>query len=206
MNTDCNALGGTHSTIEGITAGQDMEMPGDTPNVTFAISNHWNGTIQNFYANGSLSSARLNDMLVRILTPYFFLGQDKTYPSIDPSSGDLNVLYPQHYRYDFNLTGARNRDVRDNHAANIRAVGAESAVLLKNVNGALPLQAPKNIGVFGNDAADSVTGLYSFQEEDIGALPIGGGSGMLFRNFYLQYQDTDPISRCCTIHLPRFAP
>jgi beta-glucosidase len=158
-----------------------MEMPGDTPNVTFAITNYWNGTIQEFFANGTLTSPRLDDMVLRILTPYFYLGQDVAYPSVDPSSGDLNALYPPMYRYDFNLTGARSRDVRDSHAGFIRALGAQSAVLLKNENSALPLKAPKNIGVFGSDAADSVNGQYGFQEEDIGTLPIGGGSGMLCR-------------------------
>jgi beta-glucosidase len=156
----------------------DMEMPGDTPNVTFPIANYWNGTIQTLYANGSVTLGRLNDMLARILTPYFLLGQDEAYPSIDPSTSDLQALYPNQYRYDFNLTGARSRDPRDNHADNIRALGAQAAVLLKNVDGALPLKAPKSIGVFGNDAADAVNGPYGFQEEDIGTLPIGGGSGM----------------------------
>jgi beta-glucosidase len=117
-------------------------------------------------------------MIARIMTPYFLLRQNEAYPSIDPSNGDLQGLYPHQYRYDFDLTGARSRDPRGNHADNIRALGAQAAVLLKNVNGALPLKAPKNIGIFGNDAADSVNGLYGFQEEDIGTLPIGGGSGM----------------------------
>lgn len=156
----------------------DMEMPGDTPNVTFPISNYWNGTLQTILANGTLPATRLNDMLTRILTPYFYLGQNEGYPSLDPSMGDLNALYPQQYRYNFDLTGTRNRDARDQHAGNIRALGAQASVLLKNVNGALPLKAPKNIGVFGNDAADAVNGLYGFQEENIGTLPIGGGSGM----------------------------
>jgi beta-glucosidase len=155
-----------------------MEMPGDTPNVTFAITNYWNGTIQKVYANGSLAATRLDDMLLRIYTPYFYLGQDKAYPSTDPSVAPLNGLYPQQYRYNFNLTGISSRDVRDGHAEIIRALGAQSAVLLKNVNGALPLKAPKTIGVFGSDAGDTENGLYGFQEEDIGALPIGGGSGM----------------------------
>jgi beta-glucosidase len=155
-----------------------MEMPGDTPNVTFPITNYFNGTIREYYANGTIASSRLNDMVLRIMTPYFYLGQDKGYPSIDPSSGDLNGLYPPLYRYDWNLTGTRNRDVRDAHAELIRNLGAQSAVLLKNVNGALPLKAPKNVGVFGSDAPDPVNGPYSFMEEDIGTLPIGGGSGM----------------------------
>lgn len=162
-----------------------MEMPGDVPKVVFPFTNYFNGTIRQYYANGTLTSARLDDMLLRILTPYFYLGQDQAYPSVDPSSADLNGLYPQQYRYDFNLTGTRDRDVRDSHAGIIRGLGAQSAVLLKNVNGALPLKAPKNIGVFGNDAADVVNGPYGFQEEDIGTLPIGGGSG------------TVPVHRIC---------
>jgi beta-glucosidase len=162
-----------------------MEMPGDTPNVTFAITNYWNGTIQELYANGSLASTRLNDMLLRIYTPYFYLGQDQAYPSTDPSVAGLNQLYPQQYRYNFNLTGIRSRDVRGDHAEGIRALGAQSAVLLKNDKGALPLKAPKNIGVFGSDAADTENGLYGFQAEDIGALPIGGGSGMVLPKFPL---------------------
>lgn len=153
-------------------------MPGDVPSVVFAFTNYWNGTIQNLYANKTLPATRLDDMLTRILTPYFYLGQNEGYPSIDPSVADLNLLYPQQYTYDFNLTGTRSRDPRGRHADNIRALGAQAAVLLKNVNGALPLKAPKVIGVFGNDAADVVNGQYGFEDEDIGTLPIGGGSGM----------------------------
>ena len=156
-----------------------MEMPGDTPNVTFPIANYWNGSIQALVANGSISTSKIDDMLRRVLTPYFFLGQDRNYPSIDPSGSDLQGLYPQVYRYDFNLTGARDRDPRDGHAKNIRALGAQASVLLKNVNNALPLKAPKNIGVFGNDAGDFENGMTSFQRTDFGTLPIGGGSGAL---------------------------
>lgn len=57
-------------------------------------------------------------------------------------------------------------------------------VLLKNVNGTLPLKAPKNIGVFGNDAGDLTDGLYFGGDADLtnigfqyGVLPVGGGSG-----------------------------
>lgn len=50
------------------------------------------------------------------------------------------------------------------------------------MNGALPLRIPKNIGVFGNDAADLSEGMALFDEmpefgPDIGTLDIGGGSG-----------------------------
>ncbi|KAF7511985.1 hypothetical protein GJ744_002698 [Endocarpon pusillum] len=81
-------------------------------------------------------------MLVRILTPYFYLGQHQGYPSVDHSPAVLNTLY----------------SLQHSHAELIRTL------------------APKNIGVFGNDAADTVNGQYSFQDEDTCALPIGGGS------------------------------
>lgn len=51
-------------------------------------------------------------------------------------------------------------DVRDDHADLIRELGAAGIVLLKNTKNTLPLKAPKNIGVFGNDAGDVVDGLY----------------------------------------------
>ncbi len=182
-----------------------MEMPGDTPNVTFAITNSWNGTIEIFYANGALASKRFNDMRLRILNPYFYLGQDQAYSSVDPSSADLNALYPQQYRYDFNLEGTRNRDVRGSHAGIIRALGAQSAVLLKTVHGALPLKTPKNIGVFGNDAADTANEQYNFQEEkDISTLPISNGSGIFSSRNYLRAMlayGFHILPRCCTIHL-----
>jgi beta-glucosidase len=111
-------------------------------------------------------------------------------------------LYPQKYTYGFNLTGTRNRDVRSSHAETVRALGAQSAVLLKNVIGALPLRAPKNIGVFEDDAADSVSVQHSFQEKAIDTLPIGGGSGTSStENICVQCRHTDFI---CSLGAARF--
>lgn len=84
--------------------------------------------------------------------------------------------------YDFEL-GPSNVDVRDDHAKLIRELGAAGTVLLKNTNNALPLQTPKNIGVFGNDAGDLLNGLYfsalstGGQGFEYGVLTSGGGSG-----------------------------
>lgn len=49
--------------------------------------------------------------------------------------------------------------------------------MLKNVNNALPLKAPKNIAVFGNDAGDLTNGLYPQSNYEFGVLASGGGSG-----------------------------
>lgn len=98
-------------------------------------------------------------MVKRIMTPFFHLKQDTGYPAIDPSEITLNGFFGSSASsVQFPLGPVANVDVRDNHATLIRELGAAGTVLLKNVNGALPLKAPKNIAVFGNDAGDVVDG------------------------------------------------
>ena len=152
-----------------------MDMPGKSALIPF--TDYWNASITAATSNGSISASRLDDMVTRVMTPYFYLGQNQGYPSIDPSTSALEGVSVQEFNYDFNLTGTSNRDVRGNHADLIRSLGAQSATLLKNDNRALPLKTPKTIGVFGNDAADIVNGPYGFEAEEIGTLPVGGGSG-----------------------------
>lgn len=43
-------------------------------------------------------------------------------------------------------------DVQDDHAELVREIGAKSTVLLKNVNGSLPLRAPRSVILIGSDA------------------------------------------------------
>jgi beta-glucosidase len=117
-------------------------------------------------------------MITRIMTPYYFLGQDKDYPLIDPATVELNTFSPQSTWFEpFVLNGTSNRDVRVDHAVVIRNLGAASAVLLKNVDGTLPLAAPKSIAVFGNDAGEDTEGYYNQINFEYGTLSIDGGSG-----------------------------
>jgi beta-glucosidase len=112
------------------------------------------------------------------MTPYYFLGQDNGYPSIDPSTADLNTFSPRSTWFDtFVLNGTSSRDVRADHDVVIRKLGAASTVLLKNTNNALPLQAPKSIAVFGNDAGEDTMGYYNMVNFEYGSLSVGGGSG-----------------------------
>ncbi|QMW39247.1 beta-glucosidase G [Aspergillus flavus] len=172
--------GGTHSGVSSIEGGLDMNMPGglgqygQTPeagsffgkNVTFAVN------------NGTVDISRVDDMIVRIMTPYYWLGQDQGYPEIDPSSADLNTFSPRStWLREFNLTGERSRDVRGDHGELIRRHGAEATILLKNENKALPLKAPKSIAVFGNDAGDTTEGAVNKATFEFGTLAAGGGSG-----------------------------
>jgi beta-glucosidase len=118
-------------------------------------------------------------MVIRIMTPYFWLGQDQNFPSVDPSSADLNTFSPRRtWTRNFTLTGEKSRDVRGNHGELIRKQGAAGAVLLKNVNGALPLKAPRDVAIFGNDAgAPTQSSVLNQANYEYGTLAAGGGSG-----------------------------
>ncbi|KAH8812633.1 beta-glucosidase [Xylogone sp. PMI_703] len=169
----------THSGVTSANAGLDMTMPGYLDATTaYSGLSYFGANLTEAVRNGSVSEARLDDMVRRIMTPYFLLHQDKDYPTVDPSA--MYILESM-----YGLGGVLSvpaRDVRSNHASLIRNLGAAGTVLLKNTNSALPLKKPHNIGVFGNDAADLADGLslpYPSPPTgyDIGTLDIGGGSG-----------------------------
>ncbi|OCL12415.1 glycoside hydrolase family 3 protein [Glonium stellatum] len=172
----------THSGVPAIEAGLDMNMPGGisflSPTPSFFGAN-----ITTAVNNGSLPISRLDDMIRRIMTPYFYLGQNSGYPAVDGSGVPLNFFAKSTWVDQFTL--GPTQDVRDNHASLIRELGSAGTVLLKNINNTLPLKMPKNIGVLGNDAADFSAGMYSLNllagivagNYDIGTLPTGGGSG-----------------------------
>ena len=168
--------GGTKSGANSINGGLDMDMPGG--------DDYFGAQIGNDIGNGAYSMARLDDMITRVMTPYFYLLQNESYPNVDPTCATLNGYDFSSNPYDFDLSGSSNRDVRGNHYNIIRQMGADSAVLLKNTAGALPLSTPKQIGVFGYDAdafamsngeAITISGSpFAYQK---GSLPVGGGSG-----------------------------
>lgn len=192
--------GATHAGVGPILAGLDMDMPGG---IAFTETAHsfFGGNLTDAVNNGSVPIERVDDMVRRIMTPYYRLGQNAaTYPGIDPSSDGLNFfqrkstrpydgnsannLPASQYLYNWTRNAQSSVDVRGDHKKLIRELGAAGIVLLKNVDNALPLKAPKNIGVFGNDAGDLVNGLYSLSglnladgNFEFGVLAAGGGSG-----------------------------
>lgn len=124
-------------------------------------------------------------MVIRIMTPYCFLKQDIEYPATDGYSSELNFFSKSNYNSNFSI-GPTIEVRQEAHTELIRELGAAGIVLLKNVNKLLPLRQSKNIGVSGNDAADSAVGQYSLSlscggtangDYDIGTLAVGGGSG-----------------------------
>ncbi|KAH7309163.1 putative beta-glucosidase [Stachybotrys elegans] len=172
----------THSGVASIEAGLDMDMPGYFLPRAFSDSgddylSFFGANVTQAINNGTLEMDRLDDMITRILTPYYALGQDEDFPTIDPSSAKLNTFVRESdYFRDFNLIGPSSRDVRDNHGEIIRKHAAASTVMVKN-EGILPLKAPKRIAVFGNDAGEVTEGPLNQQKFEFGTLAVGGGSG-----------------------------
>lgn len=119
----------THSTINASAAGLDMEMPGDT---------HYGLALAQSVANGSVPEARLDDMILRALTPLFATGVMDNPPT--PSR---------------NLSA---NAITDAHSALAVELACESIVLLKNENGLLPLNANGTASVLVLGDVDTVHG------------------------------------------------
>ena len=180
----------THSTAKSINAGLDLEMPGHIP-AGYPDSSLWFGeNVIKAVRNGSVSEARVDEMIRNIFTPYYYFEQDsKDYPPADEALA--YVLLVQEASIDLgrqiglipadDFVFPRGRDVRGDHSKIIREMGAAGTVLLKNVNNTLPLKSPKVIGVFGNDAGDFTDGFFRPSEApesvNTGTMIIGGGSG-----------------------------
>jgi beta-glucosidase-like glycosyl hydrolase len=152
--------GAQHSTISAIT-GLDMIMPGD-------ITSGANLTA--YVENGIIPEARVDDMATRILASWYLLGQDSpNYPKTN-----FNAFLP--------LDEATNEhvDVQDDHGKLVREIDSSSIVLLKNVNGALPLKKPRKIVLIGSDAGPAhIAGPNEFADQGgvDGILAVGWGSG-----------------------------
>ncbi|KAK0642537.1 putative beta-glucosidase G [Lasiodiplodia hormozganensis] len=183
----------THDGVPAIEAGLDMNMPGPWDSMTAAMTylggnnaSLWGQNLTTSVGNGSLSEERLDDMIRRIMTPYFHLGQNEGFPSVDPSGYFITAVTAGYIQTSRGAPPAR--DVRGDHAKLIRRIGAEATVLLKNVNSTLPLKTPLSIGVFGNDAGLPADGMYVLGDDppypgvprsgyEMGTLSVGGGSG-----------------------------
>jgi beta-glucosidase len=156
----------THSTISAIT-GLDMTMPGD---ITFQSgTTYFGANLSAFVENNTIPEARLDDMATRIIAGWYFLHQDAAdYPTpnfdaFNPASEVTN----EHV------------DVQADHYKLVREIGAASTVLLKNVDGALPLKKPRSIVLVGSDAGPGKIGPNEFADQGgvDGILAIGWGSG-----------------------------
>ncbi|KAL1877654.1 hypothetical protein Plec18167_004619 [Paecilomyces lecythidis] len=119
-----------HSGVASADAGLDMAMPS---------SEYWeNGNLSLAVQNGSLAKSRLDDMATRIVATWYKYAEFE-----DPGHGmPVDLLAPHA------ITDARDPASK----ATIFQGAVEGHVLVKNANGALPLQQPKFLSLFGYDA------------------------------------------------------
>ncbi|KAF2089250.1 glycoside hydrolase family 3 protein [Saccharata proteae CBS 121410] len=118
---------GQHAGVASANAGLDVVMPD---------GGFWGDNLTQAVTNGSVAEDRLNDMVARLFASYYYVGQEE-YPEVGIFADDV-----QHPIV----------DVRADHASIIREIGAAGTVLVKNVNGTLPLKSPKFVSVYGFDA------------------------------------------------------
>ncbi|KAI9326603.1 glycoside hydrolase family 3 protein [Zopfochytrium polystomum] len=137
-------------------AGLDMLMPGRS--WTTLCSTCWGLNLLNDVQAGRVPEARINDAVTRILAAAYFVGLP---------TGSKSVHF---------LTDAK-VNVQGNHRKHIRAAGAASTILAKNIRGTLPLtSATRSIAVIGSDATHG-TAYTSGGVSSTGNLAQGGGSG-----------------------------
>ena len=141
--------GATRTGVESVLGGLDIDMPGGDGLMGLALL----PAVQ----QGTIPEARIDDMIVRLLAPYYLLEQDQGYPTVDL---DRDAL-------------------ADDYEIN-RQIGTAGMILLKNINNVLPLNVTrdKNIFVYGEASSRSRNGFGGDGAfERGGALYQGGGSG-----------------------------
>ncbi|KAJ4114731.1 hypothetical protein NW768_011285 [Fusarium equiseti] len=137
----------------------------------FGSSSLWTSKIlEAGIKNGSFTQERLDDMAIRNVMGYYYVGLDD---GKQPSKADSTEY----------------RNVRRDHNKLIRGVARESIVLLKNSNVSglgLPLDKPRTVSLFGAHAGPAIAGpnqAFSVQGTDSdvyqGHLASGSGSGSL---------------------------
>ncbi|KAL3588031.1 hypothetical protein FPOAC2_13930 [Fusarium poae] len=154
----------THGTTDFANAGLDLEMPGPVSKEYGA--SYFGDDLLDAIGDDNVTESRLTDMAERVLRPYFLLGQDKGFPTLDPASNAaLGVNQFGYKNPPFPITPIPARDVRGDHAKIIRKLA--------------------DIGVFGNGAPYPTIGSVYFDYEnasisyEMGTLDQGGGSGIV---------------------------
>jgi len=96
--------------------------------------------------NGSVPQSRIDDQVTRIIAAWYYLGQDTGFPA--PGYGMPRSLGSPHTQ----VIG------RQLSSKSVLLSGAqEGHVLVKNVNGALPLKRPNLVSLFGYGGQDNAS-------------------------------------------------
>jgi hypothetical protein len=173
----------TMSTLSAV-AGLDMTMPGNIVNYN---TSYFGGNLTDYVNEGYISIARLDDMVTRILAAWYFLHQDEQYPATNFNSLDQN-----------DKVNNKHVNVQADHYRIVREIGAAGTVLLKNTNGALPLNKPRNMVLIGSDAGPGKSGPneFLFGGGVDGILAEGWGSGCVGSEYSVSFLRTNTDEPC----------
>ena len=168
-----------HSGVGSALAGLDMTMPGDV--VFDSGTSYWGSNLTVAVLNGTVPAWRIDDMAIRIIAAYYYVGRDANTVPINFDAWTLDTYGYEHFIVNEGY-GLINEhvDVRAEHGNLVRQIGAASTVLLKNTNNALPLTGKEKLtAVFGNDAGDNPDGPNGCPNRgcDNGTLGMAWGSG-----------------------------
>ncbi|PGH20778.1 hypothetical protein AJ80_03405 [Polytolypa hystricis UAMH7299] len=150
--------GAQHTTDGSAKGGLDMTMPGDNFGDNQFL---WGNNLVNAVNSGQVQQSRVDDMVSRILTSWYYTGQDSGFPNVGFNS--------------WNGNGGPN--VQGNHKEVARAVARDGIVLLKNTNNALPLNKPESIAIIGSHAFDNPQGPNACVDRGCNTGPLGMGWG-----------------------------
>lgn len=172
---------GQASGVGSALAGLDMNMLGDAW-LLLAGASRWMGELARAVLNGSVPTARLNDMATSVVAAWFRMGQHAGFP---PTNFDTNtrrrhgLLFPG--AWPDSPVGLVNHMVpaEADHADVARAVARDSVTLLKNDGGLLPLPPRPRLRVFGSGVRADPAGpnACSYCACNRGTLGQGWGSG-----------------------------
>ncbi|KAJ3517116.1 hypothetical protein NLJ89_g706 [Agrocybe chaxingu] len=169
--------GATHDgAAENANNGLDMEQPGDNIVIGGGV---FAGGLRRALSSGEVSQDRLNQMVARILAPWYHLGQDSGFPETNFDAQRRDG------------TGPRNLGVNVRSAAHTainKEIVSASSVLLKNArvtNSAgqstrgLPLTrgVAKTVAIIGQDAKMPKLDCNELGECNEGTMVVGWGSG-----------------------------
>lgn len=168
-----------HAGLSTAFAGLDMTMPGDT--LFDTGYSYWGTNLTIGILNGTFPQWRLDDMAIRIMAAYYYVGRDEVNIPTNFYSWSVNTYDHIHAIDTSSPIALVNQHVnaRGSHAAVIRTIGQQSNVLLKN-SGSLPLTGQeRQVGIFGYDACSNPDGANGCPDRgcDNGTLAMGWGSG-----------------------------
>lgn len=187
--------GATKSGVAAVISGLDMNMPGtNLIPAEFDGASFFGANLTASVLNGTVPEERLNDMAIRIMAGYYYVGRDTArkqtggpnFNSFTDNTYDYAYQVGQH---SFELVN-KHVNVRDEYTERVALdLALESSILLKNDNSTLPIDISNTtkIGVVGVGARPPTTGPVvpsvglgvSELPEVEGAFPFGGGSGVV---------------------------